>query len=173
MIYILTGGINSGKTSALSSWVALWRRQGRVVRGILAPARWIKGQKVSYDIQDVLTGKHFLYASREPLENAESYGDFWFSREGLDFGENLLSSLGPETEICVVDEIGPLELAGRGWAASFRSLLSHPPQNLVVVVRESLVRDVTEAFSFPRVTILHRTSECPVKACDPEPGNQQ
>jgi nucleoside-triphosphatase THEP1 len=173
MIYILTGEINSGKTTALSSWVDLWRREGGVIGGILAPALWLQGLKVSYDVQDILTGKRCLLASREPLENAELFGDFWFSNEALAFGEKLLLGLDAETQIGVVDELGPLELAGRGWARAFRSLLSHPPENLIVVVRESLVKDVREAFSLPETAVLLWTSECPFRIRTPISNNKR
>lgn len=161
MIYILTGEINSGKTGALSGWVEVWRTQGCVLGGILAPARWQKGKKVSYDILDVKTGKRCLLASREPLENAELFGNFRFSKEALVFGENALLGLNAETEIGVVDEIGPLELENRGWAQGFRSVLSHPPQNLIVVVRSSLVNRVAKAFLLSSFEILTKLSYHP------------
>jgi nucleoside-triphosphatase THEP1 len=161
MIYILTGEINSGKTTALSGWVDLWRRQGCVIGGILAPANWHRGEKASYDVMDVRTGKRCLLASREPLENAESFGNFRFSKEGLVFGENALLGLNAEMDIGVVDEIGPLELDHRGWAQSFRAVLSHPPENLIVVVRNSLVNMVVDAFLVSSFDILTVNSNPP------------
>jgi len=161
MIYILTGEINSGKTTTLSGWVEAWRSDGCTLGGILAPANWQGGKKISYDVMDAQTGKRRLLASRKRLRNAESFGPFWFSKKGLLFGEKVLMGLNAEMEIGVVDEIGPLELDHRGWAQGFRSLLSHAPRNLIVVVRTPLVKEVAHSFHLSPFEILTVSSSRP------------
>jgi nucleoside-triphosphatase THEP1 len=46
----------------------------------------------------------------------------------------------------VVDEIGPLELKGQGFHDVLRELLQKRKENIILVVREGLVQQVTEHF---------------------------
>jgi len=156
MIYFLTGDVNTGKTTIVSKWFEQYKQEGKSVGGFLAPALWSKGQKNSYELLDLQTGQRCVFASRKPLESAEKFGDFWFSHKGKKFGEHALKRLCPDIDVGIVDEIGPLELSGRGWAAPLKKLLRNPPQKLILLVRSSLVKAVSETFqisSFNTLTI--------------------
>jgi nucleoside-triphosphatase THEP1 len=49
--------------------------------------------------------------------------------------------------VIAVDEIGPLELAGRGWARALDTLLTSASSALLLVVRPDLVQQVTERWN--------------------------
>lgn len=161
MIYYLTGGVNSGKTSLLSSWVEEYQRRNCRVCGILAPAVWVQGRKIAYNIVDVHTGETKPWSSTQPIDNAEKWGRFWFSREGLHFGQGALNRIDGLCEIGILDEVGPLELENRGWACSLREILIRSPENMIIVVRASLVQPVTNFFGIESFQVLTLDSPAP------------
>jgi len=160
-IFILTGDPNSGKTTALAAWVESYRQEGLKIGGTLAPAQWQGHQKIAYDIVDVATGQRHIMASLRPLEDAEYWGRFWFSREGIRLGEEALMRLNTDWDVGIVDEAGPLELAGGGLGRGLRHVLAHPPQNLIIVIRTSLIKPVTQAFGISHYQSRSRTSQKP------------
>ncbi len=161
MIFFLTGEVNSGKTSLLTKWVDAYLREGRRIGGVLAPANWREGKKISYDIIDIEKEEPHLLASVEPLPDAERFGRFWFSRNGLALAESALMHLDAGFDIGVVDEVGPLELEGRGLANGLRAVLTHPPTKVILVVRNSLIGDVARTFRLRNYQVLTINSPCP------------
>jgi nucleoside-triphosphatase THEP1 len=161
MIYYLTGEVNSGKTSLLSSWVEEYHRRNRRVCGILAPAVWVQGRKIAYNIVDVYSGETKLWASTEPIDDAEKWGRFWFSQEGLHFGQRALGRIDDLCDIGILDEAGPLELENRGWACSLREILIRPPKNMIIVVRASLVQPISNFFGIESCKVLTLDSPAP------------
>jgi nucleoside-triphosphatase THEP1 len=62
-------------------------------------------------------------------------------------------------DVVCIDEIGPLELSGDGWAPATRELLKHLDAPLILVVRSSLLDQLSsflgrdpEAFWHPSTT---------------------
>lgn len=84
----------------------------------------------------------------DSAEESMSVGRFRFRRAAFDWAEARLlgAAACPETRCIVIDEIGPLELAGEGFAPVLRRLLARGSPELVIVVRESLAAEVGEAF---------------------------
>lgn len=160
-IYILTGDINSGKSSVLAKWVDEYREEGRLIGGVLAPAHWFKGEKVYYDAIDIETGKRHIFASTKPISEAETFERFWVSKKGKQMAERAITKIKDNYDVGIVDEIGPMELEGKGLIRAFKIVLSHPPQKLIIAVRESLVDDVVRTFGLNRFEKLDIHSQKP------------
>jgi len=160
-IYMLIGDVNSGKSSVLSKWVDEYKEEGRLVGGVLAPAHWFKGEKVYYDAIDIETGKRHIFASTKPISEAEAFGRFWFSKRGKQLAERAITKIKENYDVGIVDEIGSLELEGKGLARAFKAVLTHPPKKLIISVRESLVDDVVRAFGLNRFEKLNVLSQKP------------
>jgi nucleoside-triphosphatase THEP1 len=47
-------------------------------------------------------------------------------------------------DLIIIDEIGPFEMKGRGWAEAFSKILKELDQPLLISVREKLVDTVIE-----------------------------
>jgi nucleoside-triphosphatase THEP1 len=56
--------------------------------------------------------------------------------------------------VVIVDEVGPLELRGRGWSQRLSELLLEPGSILIVAVRENLTEAVIERFNIKNVRII-------------------
>jgi len=161
MIFILTGTVNSGKTTTLDRWITEYRSEGIQPRGILSPAIFRGGKKISYDVWDLGSDARLPLASEEALEKGERFGRFRFFERGLQLGRQAISKLDEKTKLGVVDEVGPLELAGGGWSDSLRTAISLPPEKLILVVRSHLVDEVAEYFGIDRFQVLTTDSDRP------------
>ena len=161
MIYFLTGEVNCGKTTHLTSFVEEYRRKNHRVCGIVAPALWVQGRKIAYNLIDVYTGETKSWASLTPINDAEKWGGFWFSREGLHLGQNALNRIDDLCDMGILDEIGPLELENRGWAFTLREILSRSPKNMMIVVRTPLVQSVSSFFEIESYQVLTLDSSAP------------
>jgi nucleoside-triphosphatase THEP1 len=54
----------------------------------------------------------------------------------------------------VIDEAGPLELRGEGWAGRISELISQNKWQIILVVRKSLINQVIRKFGIKDVMII-------------------
>jgi nucleoside-triphosphatase THEP1 len=128
------------------------RTGGHSVGGILAPSLYRDGRLVGFDVVDVLSGR------RGPLLRLGRPGDvgpFVFKAEGVDLAQSALAlSYCRQSDLIVVDEFGPLELAGRGWRDAVDRLVKANDSLMFLVVRQSLCTAVSELYASNSVHIL-------------------
>jgi nucleoside-triphosphatase THEP1 len=145
-VYILTGETGEGKTTLLQKLTAELKEKGIRAGGILAP-RIMDGNITSgYDVLDISSG---ISAPFLRLTNAEISGVERFTQmeEGYQAG---LKALDPdnnrESDVIVIDEAGPLEMRGGGWAGRISGLLNISDWQIILVVRKSLVDGMSRKF---------------------------
>ena len=164
-VHLLTGSQGSGKTTVMERAIARMRDAGVTVGGILSHVRYADGERIGYDIEDVLTGERAVLCRKEHSADirrehdadnrsehaagVQSVGPFVFHPEGLSIGAEALAvrSEHPAT-VVIVDEVGPLELRGEGWAASVRNLLNSDTPAILLVVRPALVKQIQQEWRF-------------------------
>lgn len=140
MVVVLSGPLHSGKTNFLRRALARWQERGRQVSGYLSIA--VTGDSgTEYDMLDLRDGRLRPFLTRKPLTGAESCGPFYFIPEALEQARAIIAAARPE-ELLVVDEVGPLELAGGGVWRALEAVISRPGLRLLVVVREDLLDEV-------------------------------
>jgi nucleoside-triphosphatase THEP1 len=144
-IIMLTGDIDSGKTRYLSGIVSALRGRGVSVGGILCPGVYADGLKTGYDAVDIETGERVPLVSVTPFAEGFSYSRFFFSAEGYRFASSALRRF-PYPDCLIVDEVGPVELAGMGYAEDLCFLVSRYSGILILAVRKPLCGAVREAF---------------------------
>ena len=133
---IVSGPINSGKTTRLTEWC----KNRKDVYGILTPK--INGKRV---FVDVATGAQFEMEAQENEENVLSIGKYIFSVAGFDQAKEILKHASDKKNaFLIIDEVGPLELKGEGFSVELKALLDSKDDSLqvIIVVRESLVEEV-------------------------------
>jgi nucleoside-triphosphatase THEP1 len=141
-IILLTGEIQTGKTTTLANWV----KTRNDVAGILTPV--INGRRRFYEISNNVD-----YAME--AENGEAgilqVGRFLFSEAGFKRAvDYLLSKLPqPQWQYLIVDEIGPLEIRlQKGfWPLLNMLFTNNYVATPVLVVRKSLYTEVSELFA--------------------------
>lgn len=75
-----------------------------------------------------------------------SIGRFVFSAKAFQRAIEVLRSAINTDGWLVIDEIGPMELRGEGFAGVFGEILGERKGKLVVVIREGLVEEVCKEF---------------------------
>jgi nucleoside-triphosphatase THEP1 len=154
-VYIVTGKVGGGKTAFLQRLTDALVKQGATVGGILAP-RIIEGSLTAgYDILEVETGRRNIFLREKAAHAAEMVGRFQIYEEGYEAG---LNALDPENNrdktAVIIDEVGPLELNGRGWSSRIMQLLKTTGLHIIITVRRSLVGEVTEKFGIDNPAIF-------------------
>jgi nucleoside-triphosphatase len=146
-IKILQGPIHSGKTTYLKQFILNHNN----CAGILSPV--INDKRYFLNIRN--SEMRFMEAESDETEIFE-IGRFKFSIAAFQWAiEVLLNSYEDMPDYLIIDEIGPLELQGKGFAETLSFLLRLPDvnTNLILVIREAAVDAVIEKFGIERKNI--------------------
>jgi nucleoside-triphosphatase THEP1 len=147
-VFLITGPQGSGKTSFLLALAEELRGQGKTPGGIAAPVVLKGSERIGYDLLDLKTGERVTLARKNVTPTGMRAGPFAFLPAAIAFGEQALASAAARrTCVIALDEIGPLELAGKGWSPALSALLSSPPGVLLLVIRPDLIGRVTERWN--------------------------
>lgn len=150
---ILAGGMNTGKTTAVRDLVSQLQREKVDVGGFCSPGIWREGQKVGYTLHDFHSSNDIPLATWQDGTRGIRQGRFLFLDEGLRGGREALER-SMSSSVIVLDEIGPLELRGEGFAKALERIVSTYGGVSLLVVRNSLVESVIHQFRLTRVVIL-------------------
>lgn len=149
---LIVGGIGAGKTAAGLRLLSLLRSYGIQVGGILAP-RILKGEEtVGYSIIDLSNNATHPFASIEPDDI--QIGKFYLSQEGLDLAQRTILSALNKRPVVFVDEVGRLEVQGKGHATAIQQLLQSGSVP-VLLVRDTLVEQAMRVFEIADPFIFH------------------
>ena len=147
-LIIVSGPINSGKTTYLHSLIEHYTRQGLCVGGVTAEALYEGGQKSGYDVRDIRTGTQAALVRSTgdipgPEERLQRVGRFVILESGLEFTRKVLEA-GLGCDILCLDEVGPLEMEGGGHLPALNMLLAEYHGTLLLVAREAVVGALTD-----------------------------
>ena len=168
-VYIVSGPVDSGKSSAVREIITIWRAQGLTVGGIIAQAhRDAAGKKTAYFAEDVRTGVRrplvalptanttgltppSAAAAAPPTIRAlharkQMIGPFRIFPAGFRFARTTIKREARTCQAICLDEIGPLELRGSGHARAVRWLVCRYPGMLLLVIRDSVCEKVIDRF---------------------------
>ncbi len=142
VVGVVTGEKGGGKTTLVGQVVEALRREGLRVGGVLTPGTLRGGRRWSFELVDVGSDTRLPMATRDPASPWPRVGAFHVNPEALELGRRALSRERVEHyDLVVVDEVGPWELAGEGWAEALEGLRgSRVP--LLLVVRKELLSEV-------------------------------
>ena len=141
MRLLIVGEPGSGKTSWCREYINRRRKSGSSVGGILSPAIEKQGQRVGSNALDLLTGQEVPFARLSPyrsFKGGEKIGDYTISRDGILFACSAIKrAVKSRCDLVVIDEVGPLELSGKGLMPAGELALASPV-SVLIVVRSSL-----------------------------------
>lgn len=139
------GARHSGKTTAAGKLAEQARDEDFSVAGLLAPAIYVDGCLRGFEALDLRNGTRTLLANRGQKPDTEQ---FVFTEAGLRFGRNALDvDTVKSAELIIVDEFGPLELAGNGWRKNVYILLASTDALVVLVVRDEIADKVKKLYA--------------------------
>lgn len=153
MISIITGKVGSGKTTKLLSLY----NEFKTGDGFIIRKNFDNGIYVGQDILRLSTGeyKHFSlkpdYCSLpQNWDEACRFGPYSFSEAGFSFADKIIKeTLQNSSDPLYIDEIGPLELQGKGFSRILKLAISiaSGQKEIFITVRDSCLNAVMDEFS--------------------------
>jgi nucleoside-triphosphatase THEP1 len=150
-VVIITGERGAGKTTLAAAVVERLRAAGARVGGVLAPGAYRDGRRHSFEVVALTTGERRPLSSRDPLPGWIEEQCFWVDPAGYALGNAALAA--GAADVIVVDEVGPWELAGSGWAARLDDLAGGATP-LLLVVRGTCLFDVVSRWDLEPAAIV-------------------
>lgn len=158
-IIIFSQPIHSGKTTKLLHWCD----QQKNVAGILMPD--IDGKRKILNLE---TKEVFAVECDDPANTREkliTVGKYHFYAAAFEKANSvLLAAVSHNPEWLVIDEVGKLELGGRGFYPAVKKITDDQEEkitttNNILVVRDSLCDEVINFFKIKTHVIIYRLED--------------
>lgn len=157
MVYLISGKKNEGKTTKLKELL----ENRNDASGFIAEKVYDCGRVTTYNLINIRTGDTCAIARLASLPLPENWGEsvghgpFKFSQSGFDWAKTLFSTAQKEgNSAFVIDELGKLELKGKGHAELIRSALSSK-SDLYISVRDVNVDEAIRVFDIKDYQIIN------------------
>ncbi len=150
MRMLITGSPGCGKTSFCQRVVESALLEGARVAGVLAPAVYFDKERIGANVVDVATQLTAPITRLACNGNGNGHGGRWvITREGLDLARSALEqAVRKAFDLIVVDEFGPLELAGGGIREQAVDAWNSG-RDVLLVARTSIADEVIQALGRP------------------------
>lgn len=134
MIIIITGEVGTGKTTICRKLVKLISNQGYKCGGVVS----YKDVDANIITEDIQSGHKEILASKTVVYDGPRTKGYSFNPTGIDFGIRAIDK-GIGVDVLVIDEIGYLERDGEGFINSLELIKKAQVENIIVVIRNSLL----------------------------------
>ncbi len=161
-VFIVSGGVADGKTTFLSELLEGLKKQKCKLAGFISPRILEGGKTIGYDLENVATHEHFAFLRKNGTPNGDMSDVI--GRYKIDLAAQqrakqiLLDALVNSSPTVVIDEVGRLELNGKGWHDEIKRLAQKDDIYLLLSVRDVFVDEVIEKFG------LYNAQICEVKS---------
>lgn len=153
--YIITGEINSGKTTKL---ISIYKKLG-YGDGFALTKIYMDNNYIGQNIVRLSSGKGRCFSFKRnhiPLlwDKFINYENYSFSKQGLLFANEIINEiLMFGIEPIFIDEIGPLEILGSGFYSIFSKILK-ANKELYFTTRKDCLEEVISFFKISDYTII-------------------
>ena len=148
MVKIITGKINSGKTTMLLEHY----RKNHIGDGFVAIKNIHEQEVYGYTILRLSNNNTYPWMIRQnhyhqDFSNAGTFGPFYINLDAIPLLESVVDELiKQQVSPIYLDEVGVLEMIGGGYHNALKKVLSSK-LDLVLAIREDLVEPVTSHFA--------------------------
>jgi len=153
MIFILAGEVGSGKTTLLKKIVGELEIRGIKTDGFLSERIADGEETAGYDLFDMRKRTRIPFLRRNGRVGWQKVGPYFVLPAGLSEAEGIIARSG-RPELLIVDEVGPLELEGKGLWPALSRVLADPGRRCFLVVRTGVLADCLKKFKEPPVEIF-------------------
>lgn len=159
-IVIVIGNVQEGKSTFLTRTAQYLKEQNVRTGGFIAPALVGTGGVAGYELWLLQEDKTLPLSGIIGNKDDLMVGRYYFNRSTLAAGrKELENEVESDSEIVFVDEVGPWELQGQGWAKGINRLLLETDKPMVWAVRRDIVEKVTENWALQN-SVLIDVSHC-------------
>jgi len=157
-IIILTGKLQSGKTSFCLDLAQNAKNMGINLAGVLSPGVFDQDEKTGIDVLNLKSWERRRLAVLRGKEQTGLETRRWsFYPKIVDWGNQVLKNAVP-CDLLIIDELGPLEFEREeGWIAGISAVDSGEYQAALVVIRPSLLKTANKRWKVSRVQDLDDT----------------
>ena len=155
-IFIISGEIRSGKTTFLKKVIQDLQQNhpNKKIGGIIAHGIDKNNERFGFNIENIANQETAFLCSQTPDKDAQKLGRFYFSPQGIAFGQKALTKNIKELNLLVIDEIGFLELKGKGWFDAIELAMQQPHLNMIWVVRKSILENVLQVWQHNQTMVI-------------------
>jgi nucleoside-triphosphatase THEP1 len=158
-IFIITGKKAQGKTTFIIQLIEILKSKNMHIAGFYSK-RSMQGQQTEgYDVVDIQSGIAYPFLRNDKLSSSETIGKFSVLPEGYQKAIDLLSNLNNSTQkLVVIDEVGKLELNGKGWSKELDRLSKEQFHHVLISVRTDFLEEVIQRWNFSNAVIFDITT---------------
>lgn len=153
MINIITGSVNSGKSTKL---VHIYKSLGKG-DGFFNKKIYNENSYIGQKIVRLSTDESIIWSLKGQLPNCWqeecNYKTYSFSKSALKFAEQIINPLLESEEPIFIDEIGPLELENKGFHKLFQRCVILNNE-LYVVIRKSCLKLILDKYDIKSYKII-------------------
>jgi nucleoside-triphosphatase THEP1 len=158
VIFILTGDVHAGKTTWLRQFVQKLRARSLRYHGFLSAAVIEGGRTVGYTLYDLESQSSSPYLRENGEDGWERTGPFFFVPSGLARAGEIIARREADS-LLIVDEVGPVELVGRGIWPALERVLRRRGRVSLLVIRKSILEDLLKILPRERVRVFEFSVE--------------
>jgi nucleoside-triphosphatase THEP1 len=140
MKVVLTGPVHSGKTSLLKKIVHELEASGMNIEGFLSIAVQQNREFTGYDLFSIREKMTLPFLRKTGQKEWMRVGPYFFLPKGLREANRIILNPEPK-DVLIVDEIGPLELAGQGLWPAFTQAVQDSRFSILCVARKTIISD--------------------------------
>ncbi|MGB7594039.1 MAG: nucleoside-triphosphatase [Erysipelotrichaceae bacterium] len=157
---LITGAVDAGKTMTLIGLFNSKPRQS--AEGFATIKRFSEqdGSFIGYDLRILSTGEEisFIWLKEKYHDEFDDHFDFnrfVFAQSGFDIGTRIISEavLDAAVRDLFIDEIGPLEIMGKGFSNALRNALDSD-KNVTITINEKNVDAFVRCYQIDRYQIV-------------------
>lgn len=151
-LLFVVGERNEGKSTTLRRLIALPPYCQMRRCGILTLAQ---GEKNQYTLQDLTTRETRLAVSTVASPGWLALGRFFYDPTAFAWANGRILGALAQAELAIFDEIGRLELNGKGLGPSFSAALQTDGLSVVAAVRAPFVDAVKDRYGIAEIAVVH------------------
>jgi nucleoside-triphosphatase len=158
----LTGQPRIGKSTLMKEVIGQLKARGVMVGGMLTADIHEGGQRVGFSLEDIRTGEKGILAHVHLIRSGPMVGKYTVNLTDLDrLGTQAIAEALtlPETQVLLIDEIGPMELKSRPFVAAIEKALASDKHLILTIHQRSaheLVQRIKHTFQVIEVTEENR-----------------
>lgn len=160
-IIIISGNIQEGKTTFVQKVVNRLHRKGIVMNGFFSKVVYDGDQRTGYRLESINGDISLILCDIDKEEGWQRQGKFYFNPEAEKIGNKILFNTDINTQLTIIDEIGPLEYKSKGWAPAIQHISEEAISPMLWVVRESLVKKISRKWPVGNIYFFRLSDDLP------------
>lgn len=157
-VVIITGDVHSGKTTFAQMIVADLLEQKIRIAGFFSVGINENGLRTGFNLVDIGSSNQIELCSDKKNEKRLKFGRYYFNSDAISFGNEILNSNNiSDKQLIVIDEVGHLELNGKGWSNAIENITRNNTVPQLWIVRISLVQKCSRRWNIGNAYIFDIT----------------